>query len=79
MSEAENRGVCECCGYVTDDVAQLKKLETAHTGGSDFYCCSLCASTPTLNAHRYPGRYEGADVMKTVCYVGNVLLAALKK
>ena len=80
----ENPGECECCGYVTTELRLFKQVDTTIAGGGkmrkqDFWFCDLCASTPASNVHRWPGQYPGADpVTRTICYVGNVLLARLK-
>ena len=84
MSEKlENPGECECCGYATKKLRYFEKLPTTIAGGGrvregDFWYCELCCSTPASNADRYPGQYADTDAMKTICYVGNVLLAAIK-
>ncbi len=67
MSKLED---CESCGFEA-------KLKDCFDG--KFRLCSLCAGTLTGNAMAYPAQYEHSDVMKTICYVGNVLLAEIKK
>jgi hypothetical protein len=42
--------------------------------------CQLCAGTMSGNAEEYPEQFRGHDnVMKTICYVGNAILQALKR
>lgn len=44
------------------------------------WLCRLCASTLAGNAYDYPEQYQGqAAVLKTICYVGNTILAEVKK
>jgi len=86
MSEQpENPGECECCGFPTTVLTFWPKLDTTISGGgkiikTDFWYCELCSSTLAGVASRYPGRagYENADVMKVICHVGNLILAALR-
>ena len=45
------------------------------------WLCELCATTMTSNALEYPDQYrEGrdADIMRTVCFVGNAVIAAAR-
>jgi hypothetical protein len=86
MSDPENPGECECCGYQTDKLKLFKNLDTTLAGGgkvikTDFWYCDLCASTPASNVHRYPGQYGrvAEAITRTVCYVGNLVLAAVGK
>lgn len=80
----ENPGECQCCGYVTNNLQRFENMGTTIAGGGKtrkdtFWYCDLCCSTPASNAHRYPGQYPDTATMQTVCYVGNVILDALKK
>lgn len=81
----ENPGECDCCGFVTKKLRLFEDMDTTIAGGgkivkSDFWYCALCCSTPASNYDRYPSQEaSNATVMKTICYVGNALLEALKK
>lgn len=82
MDDEENPGECTCCGYQTTALTLYKDQPTTIAGGgklvtADFWFCELCASTPASNAHCYPGQYPDGTSMRTVCYVGNVLLQRL--
>lgn len=84
MTKPENPGECQCCGYVTKKLVYFPDLDTTIAGGgkiirSDFWFCDLCCSTYVSTRYRYPGSSPDIDVMRTVCYVGNVLLAQLEK
>ena len=73
---------CYCCGYQTKKLTLFKNLDTKIGGGGklihdDFWYCDLCASTMASTSDRY--LYEDANIMKTICYVGNVILDAIKK
>ena len=72
---------CECCEFKT---AELK----AYRSDKNFpqerdekkWLCDLCASTMTGAFHDYPEQHDRDSlyVMKTVCYVGNAIIAAIK-
>lgn len=77
----ENPGECDCCGFETKKLRFFEGLDTYSGGGGklvkdDFWFCDLCCSTHASTSHRY--LYEDARQQKTTCYVGNVLLAAIK-
>lgn len=78
----ENPGECYCCGFVTEKLEYFPQMDTTIAGGgkviySDFWFCKLCCGSIASAAHRYPGHYPDYGTMKTVCYVGNVILARL--
>jgi hypothetical protein len=78
----ENPGECECCGFRTKKLRLFKNQPTMIAGGgqltkADFWYCELCCSTHASVSHAY--LREGADIMKTICYVGNVLLTEIRK
>jgi hypothetical protein len=77
----ENPGECECCGFETKKLTLFKDLDTMIAGGgrlrkANFWFCDLCAGSHASNSYRY--LYEDDRVQKTICYVGNAVLAALK-
>jgi hypothetical protein len=79
MSEREKPEECDCCGFETEDLTFYEGLDTKIAGGGrtvkdDFWFCGLCASTPASTRYRY---CDEADALKTMCYVGNTILAAL--
>lgn len=44
-----------------------------------FWFCDLCAATASANSQIYPEQYrENHQVLQTICYVGNAILAAIK-
>ena len=64
---------CACCGYETE-----VKIYHLNTRG-DTELCKLCASTLAGNSLEHPNGYgHSGYVMQTVCYVGNVILDAIK-
>lgn len=85
MSDNEKPNECQSCGFPTKKLQLFEQLDTTLGGGGgrinhrDFWFCDLCSGTITSTAHRYPGQYDGLSTMRVVCYVGNEILAALKK
>lgn len=75
---------CDCCGFVTTELQLFKAQDTTIAGGGktrqdDFWYCDLCCSSPASVYNRYPNQTpSNTQVMQTVCYVGNAILAALK-
>lgn len=81
MSKPEE---CHCCGFETEFLSKFISETTIGGGGKvlndvEFWFCDLCCSTVASASHRYPGHYPDHASMKTTCYVGNVILAALGK
>jgi hypothetical protein len=86
MSDPDNPGECECCGYRTMDLTFCANLDTTIAAGGSgrtrkdhFWYCTLCMGTAASVAHRYPGTYSGQlETLRTVCYVGNAILESLQ-
>lgn len=74
---------CFCCGFETDKLTLYANIETTLAGGGktrrdDFWYCDLCAQTAASNLSRYPAVTPSAsEVLRTICYVGNAILAAI--
>lgn len=70
---------CDCCHF---DGMPLKwyrpNLMARQKEGK--WLCNLCASTMTGTYYDYPEQHDGDSLtlMKTVCYVGNAILLAVK-
>jgi hypothetical protein len=80
MKDEEGDSIdCESCGYPAYDVQTYTRLRPDATNGKTKHLCGLCASTHTGTGHEYPSHYPGTEVMKVVCYVGNVILEELRK
>ena len=82
----EKPAECECCGFATASLLKFDRLHGDH--GDDFllckgvaWYCDLCASTMASNALRYALQYSNDTrvMLKTVCYVGNAILDALRQ
>ncbi len=70
----ENPGECDSCGFKTEAVTECPDLAKAEPP----WYCELCKSTHAGVAHQYPSQYQNADVLRTICYVGNVILAKME-
>lgn len=75
---ARAMGECDGCGYETS-MDRLTKYPRRDDRG-DKYLCVMCKGTlaGTLVECEYP--IEGdPEAIRTICYVGNVLLDAIRK
>lgn len=72
---------CEACHYETTELTEYRADDSiGRFEGRMKWLCDLCASTESGKTLDYPRQYEGqAATIQTICYVGNVLLAALKR
>jgi hypothetical protein len=68
---------CDSCDYP----APLAAFDPALLADSrePKLLCELCAGTAAGHALDYPSQYPNADVLKTICHVGNAILAELRK
>lgn len=72
----EKPAECMACQFETTN---LTRYEMGYPIRA-WWLCNLCAYTPAANAAIYPSQYEGqVETMKTINYVGNCILAALKR
>jgi hypothetical protein len=46
---------------------------------SDYWLCLFCSRAVLGNALRYPNEIQDTATLRVVCFVGNVLLEALRK
>lgn len=77
-------GECSSCGFETEALQSYPNHRTqyddAYTDESRRkWICALCASTAAGSALDYPTHYPEGTTLKTICYVGNVILAALRR
>jgi ribosomal protein L37AE/L43A len=70
----ENPGECESCHYETPALTY-----SADRILRSIWLCDLCAGTLAGNAAKNPVAYPHADVLRTICYVGNVILAEIRR
>lgn len=69
---------CDCCQFTTTELTEFPMGLGSRTPNEPMWLCELCANTPASNAYQYPGRYDDHEVLKTLCYVGNAIIAAVK-
>lgn len=76
--EKEKPEECHSCDYLTEDLDIYDRGPGADSE-EPMWLCALCASTRAGNAYQYPRQYPNEDVLRTICYVGNVILDQLKE
>lgn len=74
---------CACCGYATDRLSFYEAPKYPGAGQEDHWYCDLCAGTLTSRvamelSQRDAHSYHAAMVLKTICYVGNAVIDAIK-
>jgi hypothetical protein len=69
---------CAACGWEMDEAEWTFKARPGTCVTEDLPGCRLCAETLCGNALYHPNMYPG-DVLRSISYIGNVLLAAIKK
>lgn len=72
---------CMCCSFETVDLT-VYKLHAAHLTGlltEDAWLCYLCSHSMASNANQYPQQYADSEGMKLQCFIGNVILKAIKE
>lgn len=75
MGKKEIVGECDSCHYHTT----LEEYESQLIPkGKPKLLCFLCANTAAGTAIDYPNFYPDKNTMRTVCFVGNVILDAIK-
>lgn len=77
MTEPKEEDECDSCGFQGPTEAYPRRNHKLG-GGGDKRLCVLCAGTHAGNALEYPDQYPNAEAMRTICYVGNVILKAIK-
>ena len=69
---------CDCCCFETGALTAYRH-ESRLKADAQKWLCDLCAETEAGRMLDYPSQFEGqAATIRTVCYVGNVILKALK-
>ena len=85
MTAEEKPPECYSCGFETKAIKSYRRSREIATAneksidGGVKWLCFLCASTLAGNAYEYPDLYPDSNTLKTICYVGNVILDKLKK
>jgi ribosomal protein L37AE/L43A len=70
---------CHSCGFKTMSLRAYRASELgSRKHNTHMWLCLLCASTLTGNAYEYPDQYDNADVLKTICFVGNTILEEIR-
>jgi hypothetical protein len=67
---------CASCDFETSALQQYP----LRMGQPGLWLCELCAGTPAGNAAAFPEQHgDDGNLLATICYVGNVLLAEIRK
>lgn len=76
----EKSDQCDSCQFETTALHRYVGARGFAEKQDAAWLCTLCWSTMTGTAHAYPEQYrESGVVLKTICYVGNTILAAIKE
>lgn len=77
VEHVEKPEECCSCGFKTEELEEYGPTAFQKPARTKWMCL-LCASTMAGNAYDYPDQYrENADVLKTICFVGNTILRAI--
>ena len=66
---------CDSCNYETKEL-EFYPFNMREDGS---WLCELCAGTLAGNALEYPEQFRDRRILQTICYVGNVILAKIRK
>lgn len=70
---------CGACSFKTRKLNKFEAPPCTSNGYKTFYFCDLCFCTMASNSAIYPDQYkESGETMRTVCHVGNAIIAAIK-
>lgn len=84
IKQREDEKECESCHYPAKELTEYPNrrnefrrdvTEEAKT----ILLCELCANTPAGTAKQYPDQFPQANVLQTICFIGNALLDALER
>lgn len=85
---AEKPDECDCCQFETSDLTDYGYARDGRDGRAmspedmgHKWLCDLCAGTMAGNAYEHPRSFEPGTfvVLKTICYVGNAILRAIRE
>ena len=71
----EKKIECHCCGFKTK-VVEYDRSGVPHRGEKSLLC-HICAYTMAGIAYDHPEQYPNEDVLRTVAYIGNMILTAI--
>lgn len=71
---------CFSCGFETVNLTEYPRRRAIDyaEGCETKWLCELCASTDAGTAVDYPTQFVDIASLRTICYVGNVILAAIR-
>lgn len=68
---------CDCCKFPAKTKKYQKDSSRDNPSPGFMNICDLCAHTSAGNTVEYPR--DNQDVLRTICYVGNAILAEIRK
>lgn len=74
MKKEDKPEQCEACGFDTEN---LQSCRMFNKQGEEYYLwfCDLCINTKSAISVMYPSNsLDISDVLKTLCYLGNVII-----
>jgi hypothetical protein len=71
---------CDSCHFQTTKLTEYERspFNRNPSDPTTKKLCDLCASTVAGNTVDYPASYRDPAVLRTICYVGNVILQAIQ-
>lgn len=71
---------CDACGFETTEIKEYRLHRNVPDEDYAWFC-ELCVSTYSATAYEYPLNFPGreADILLTICYVGNLILQEIRK
>jgi hypothetical protein len=67
---------CDCCQFSPVEVTRYTSQFPGEP--TEAWYCDLCAGTITSREASGRGGYERTVILKTICHVGNAIIAAIK-
>lgn len=74
----EDKESCDACSYPTQHLHKTNPPFMSKRT-EPYWFCDLCWTSFAGNAAQYPGQYEDGRVLQHICFVGNVILAEIRK
>lgn len=81
MNERPKPDTCDCCDYPSEYLTRYDNMYgNEGPEGQTYWYCGLCAGTETsaISRYRRPDNTDVFKVMRTICYVGNGIIDAIR-
>jgi hypothetical protein len=79
-AKPEKPDACDCCRFETTALTFFEPIGAGSLDTTGRWLCELCPSTyaSTMDQYKHLKYLESNEVMKTICYVGNAILKAIR-